>query len=88
MSKLTAPFLAILISLLFVKFFQWPVPYYVVADPLYGTLSLNYANLAIDIFVLFLINMVVFGLLQLIVFFLVTKSLLKELKREKDTNAV
>lgn len=78
----------ILISLLLLRFFQWPFPYYTVADSLYDGIGINYTNLAIDFLVFFLISMVISGLLQFTLFFLITKSLLKEIKSEKDTNAI
>jgi len=77
MTRLLPLFLPALISLLLLKSFQWPLPYYTVVDPLYETYGLNFLNLTFDFVVLFLIVAVIVGILELILIFVVLRALVK-----------
>ena len=80
MSRLVPLFIPILVSVFLVKFFPWPFPYYTITDQLYGTIGLNYQNLALDFLVVFLITSIIIGLVEILLIILVTKSLFKDLK--------
>jgi len=84
MSRLVPLFIPILVSAFLVKFFQWPFPYYVVTDPLYGTVGINYQNLALDFLAVFLITSVIIGLIEILLVILVTKHLFKDLKSSQE----
>ena len=78
MVRLTPFVLALLSGILLTKFFPWPLPYYTVVDPLYETLGLNYLNLTADFIVVFLASLAVIGLLELLLVFVVIKSIFRE----------
>ncbi len=78
MIRLTPFVLALLSGILLTKFFPWPLPYYTVIDPLYETLGLNYLNLAADFLVSFLASLAVIGLLELLLVFVIIKSIFRE----------
>lgn len=84
MSRLVPLFIPILVSVLLVKFFPWPFPYYVVTDQLYGTIGINYQNLALDFFIFFLMTSIIIGLVEILLIILVTKSLFKDLKPDQE----
>lgn len=83
MSQFLPLLLPLIASLIVLKFFPWPLPYYTVVDSLYGTLGLNYLNLAVDFLVIFLLTAIVVGLVELLLMILVFKSLLKEMGRKE-----
>ncbi len=84
MSRLVPLFIPILVSALLVKFFPWPFPYYVVTDQLYGTVGINYQNLALDFLTFFLITSIMIGLVEILLVILVTKALFKDLKKSQE----
>lgn len=84
MSRLVPLFIPILVSAFLVKFFPWPFPYYVVTDQLYGTIGVNYQNLALDFIIFFLMSSIITGLVEVLLVILVTRALFKDLKKSQE----
>ena len=84
MSRLVPLFIPILVSAFLVKFFPWPFPYYAVVDQLYGTVGINYQNLALDFLTFFLITSIIVGLVEILLIILVTKALFRDLKPDQE----
>lgn len=82
MARLLPFLLPLLVSLILVKFFPWPLPYLELVNSS-GLYELNYVNLLVDFFVFFLASLVVLGILDFVLVLAVLKSLFREEEEEE-----